>query len=94
MNMKWTPELIARARRMGEEGRTAVQVAAEIGCTRRAITDAGHRFRISFRGKPPAPASPPVEKRPAWSYPDAATRALVQQIRGEMDQARKAEAAA
>ena len=69
--MSWTDERVSLLRKMWVEGKTAAEIAKELGgVTRNAVIGKAHRLKLSNRvspiqqnKKPVAPAKPPVEKK-------------------------------
>ncbi len=65
----WTEERVELLKQLWTDGRSASQIAAEIGgCSRNAVIGKIHRLGLSGRAKPgPAPAEPKRKiERPAF----------------------------
>lgn len=69
--MSWTDDRVAILKKLWGEGKTAAEIAKELGgVTRNAVIGKAHRLKLSNRVSPiqqnkkPAPAKAPVEKKP------------------------------
>ncbi len=73
--MSWTEERVALLKKMWGEGRTAAEIAKELGnVTRNAVIGKAHRLKLSNRVSPiqqnnKKPAAKPVETKTAESKP-------------------------
>jgi GcrA cell cycle regulator len=67
--MYWTDEKVELLRKLWLDGKSASQIAAELGdgVTRNAVIGKVHRLGLSGRVKASAPAAPRVRQRPASS---------------------------
>ncbi|MCB1532192.1 MAG: gcrA cell cycle regulator family protein [Alphaproteobacteria bacterium] len=69
--MSWTDDRVALLKKLWGEGKTAAEIAQELGgVTRNAVIGKAHRLKLSNRVSPiqqnkkPAATKPPVEKKP------------------------------
>jgi GcrA cell cycle regulator len=63
--MSWTDERVERLKVLWADGRSASQIAAELGeVTRNAVIGKVHRLGLSGRAKTSVPARPRKERRP------------------------------
>jgi len=69
----WTDEKVELLRQLWLDGKSASQIAAELGdgVTRNAVIGKVHRLGLSGRVKTSAPAAPRIRQRPAGTRPAA-----------------------
>lgn len=72
----WTPERVEILTTMANEGKSASEIGAVVGCSRNAVLGACHRRGMSTRGIAAAPGRPPRKPKVARNRPLKKTRVV------------------